>query len=184
MESDRPEFKFCLCHFLGVGPGTSCLIFLCLFPSLLLRLIIYTLGQLAQGGPAGVAKPAMTLQGHGKPSAGPFWTRYGFYSGLLGGLRCLYIVGALQTATILSPSISPCPVALPRRPLARDEVNQHELGQNISGGLLQTRQRPAGGQGRRSCQQMSMALSPSWQPRGAFPFQVQTWPSFADPQGG
>lgn len=49
VESDKPEFKFCLCHFLGVGPGTSCLTSLRLFPSLLLRLIIYTLGQLAQG---------------------------------------------------------------------------------------------------------------------------------------
>lgn len=90
VEPDRPEFKFCLCHFLAVGPGAGCLIFVNLFPCYLLRLIIHTSGQLAEGGPAGLAKPAMTRQGHRKPSGGPFWTRYGFCSGLLGRLRCLH----------------------------------------------------------------------------------------------
>lgn len=50
MESGRPEFKSCLCHFSAAGPEASRLIFLSLFPCLAMGLIIFTLGQLAGGG--------------------------------------------------------------------------------------------------------------------------------------
>lgn len=50
MESGRPEFKSCPGHFLAEA---SCLIFLSSCPCLSMGLIIFALGQLTGGDPAG-----------------------------------------------------------------------------------------------------------------------------------